>query len=178
MYTEYASLSIHWSAWDQNIGRRIPSAIHPSSPETMKTRRPCHGSCQKAPGADLLARGHMRRPREKMRSITAFVDKVKLSFCSEGRFSPPILLREQIFISESPSKRSRRRPGSLPGAAPHPLWHPAQAAPGRSRSGAVPAMVFSPPRGHLLSSPSPPASPPVVLLPINSKQCIACKVLF
>mgnify|MGYP006907214704 CR=1 FL=1 len=94
------------------LGRRIPSAIHPSYPEAIKTRRPCHGSCQKAPEANLLARGHMRRPREKMRSITAFVDKVKLSFCSEGRFSSPKAPRN---APGGVPDRSREHPGTPSG---------------------------------------------------------------
>ena len=35
----------------------------------------------------LRAYGHMRRPWERSRSMSAFVDKVELSLCSEDRFS-------------------------------------------------------------------------------------------
>ena len=37
-------------------------AAHLSSPEAIKTRRPCHGSCQKAPKADFRGRGCTWKP--------------------------------------------------------------------------------------------------------------------
>ena len=44
------------------LRRKIRAAIHPSYPEAVKTRRPCHGSCQKAPKADFRGRGCIWRP--------------------------------------------------------------------------------------------------------------------
>ena len=41
-------------------GSGIAYATHLSSPEAIKTRRPCHGSCQKAPEASSRGRGCIR----------------------------------------------------------------------------------------------------------------------
>ena len=43
-------------------GSGIAYATHLSSPGAIQTRRPCHGSCQKAPKADFRGRGCISRP--------------------------------------------------------------------------------------------------------------------
>ena len=116
----------------------------------------------------LRAYGHMRRPWEKSRSMAAFVDKVELSFCSEDRFSLPKAPRNAL---GGVTDRSREHPRT-PSGTPHKP-HQAEVAlePSLPWFSPLPIATFGP---HLASQPRPP----VVLLPINSKQCIVCKLLF
>ena len=92
----------------------------------------------------------MRRPREKTRSITAFVDKVELSFFSEDRFSSPKAPRNAPGGVPDCSREHPRTPSGTPHkphqaeVAPEPVW---------PRFSPLPADTLG---VHLASTPSPP----------------------